>query len=296
MRARIDLAREVPRAVSGALALAALATLLVFEKRRPLRPRTESRIRRNARNLAFATLSGLATSKAEKPIVLGLARLVQRRRWGLLKRVRLPAWLEVAAAVVLLDYTLYVWHVLTHRSRFLWRFHAVHHADLDLSATTALRFHFGEMLLSIPWRAAQVLVVGASPFSLTAWQTATLLAILFHHSDIELPLDVEMRLSRLVMTPRLHGIHHSILLEETDSNWSTIFTWPDSLHGTARTVRLAAPGEVTIGIPSPRDASELTLPRLVLMPLSAQRASRNRTRTQPVRSASCRRRTPRATE
>src|SRR5215204_2241217 len=82
------------------------------------------------------------------------------------RRRRLRAWVEVALACVLLDYTLYLWHVATHRVPFLWRFHVVHHADLDLDATTALRFHFAELALSVPWRAAQILLIGVSPQAL----------------------------------------------------------------------------------------------------------------------------------
>src|SRR5205823_4105111 len=129
---------------------------------------------------------------------------------------------------------LWVWHVLTHKVPFLWRFHGVHHADRDLDASTALRFHCVEMALSVPWRAAQVVLVGAGPLSLSTWQTLTILAIMFHHSNVALPIALERRLSRVLMTPRLHGIHHSIVRAETDSNWGTILSLPDYLHGTVR--------------------------------------------------------------
>jgi sterol desaturase/sphingolipid hydroxylase (fatty acid hydroxylase superfamily) len=268
---RLDLSRELPLRLSGALVLVTVGTLLWLERRRPLRPRVEPRPRHDARNVAFASLSFLALSKLEKPVVLGLSRRVQKKRWGLLKVAALPAWLEVALAVVLLDYTIWIWHVLTHRSRFLWRFHGVHHTDLDLTVTTALRFHFVEMILSIPWRAGQVLVVGAAPLALTTWQTTTLLAILIHHADVRLPLRLERRLARWVMTPRLHGIHHSTRLDETDSNWSTIFVWPDRLHGTFRFHERP----VTIGTGT--DRRLLDLASLVTLPLRGElRAQRSR--------------------
>ena len=111
--------------------------------------------------------------------------------------------------MLLMDYTLYVWHVLTHRVPALWRFHAVHHIDLDLDASTAVRFHFGELTLSTPWRVAQVVVIGTSPLALSIWQTGLLMSILFHHSNVELPLAIERRLGRVFVTPRMHGIHHS---------------------------------------------------------------------------------------
>src|SRR5262249_54996648 len=106
----------------------------------------------------------------------------------------------------LLDYTLYLWHVLTHRVPLLWRFHQAHHVDLGMDASTALRFHFGEMVLSVGWRAGQVVLIGVSPLALSVWQTATLMEIMFHHSNVELPIEVEQWLCRLVVTPRMHGI------------------------------------------------------------------------------------------
>ena len=251
--------------MSGGLALVSFAALLVLERRRPLRRPTRPKARRDLRNLAVAALSAATIRTCEAPLVKPLAGLVHRRRWGLLTRLSLPAWLEVGLGVVLLDYTLWVWHVLTHRAPPLWRLHQVHHADLDMDASTALRFHFLEMLASVPWRAGQVLLVGAAPLTLSVWQTLTLVAILFHHSNVRLPLELERRLAPLIMTPRLHGIHHSVRPEERDSNWGTIFTWPDRLHGTAL-ADLERP--VTIGVESPRAPERLTFGQLLALPLS----------------------------
>jgi sterol desaturase/sphingolipid hydroxylase (fatty acid hydroxylase superfamily) len=216
-------------------------------------------------------LSAAAIRGPERPVTRRLTALVERRRWGLVKQLGLPRWAEVAAAVGLLDYTLFIWHVLTHRVPFLWRFHEVHHADRDLSTTTALRFHLVEMVLSVPWRAAQVACVGAAPLSLSVWQTTTLVAILFHHANVALPIQLERRLCRLVMTPRMHGIHHSIVRDETDANWSTILSWPDYLH---RTVRLDVPQRaVEIGAPTVRGDAVRALPDLIARPfVSAARA------------------------
>jgi sterol desaturase/sphingolipid hydroxylase (fatty acid hydroxylase superfamily) len=265
-RSASSLERELPSWLNVTLTVAVAGTLLWLEIRRPLRRRIEPKPLHDARNLAMAATSALAIRWTEVPLTALLTQLVQRRGWGLAKALSLPPALEVAVSVVLLDYTLYLWHVLTHRVPFLWRFHRVHHADLDLDASTALRFHFAEMVLSVPWRCAQVAVIGASPRALSTWQTATLLAILFHHSNVELPLWIERRLCRLVMTPRMHGIHHSIVLDETNANWSTIFSWPDYLHGTDR---LNLPQQaIEIGIPAHRDPSELRLPELLGMPFT----------------------------
>jgi sterol desaturase/sphingolipid hydroxylase (fatty acid hydroxylase superfamily) len=272
VRARDPLARELPGWLSGVLLGGTVASLLFLESRRPLRARREGKARHDLRNLALAMLSAATIRALERPLVAPLAARVRRRRLGLLGRLRLPAWLEVVLGVVLLDYTLYVWHVLTHRVPFLWRFHRVHHADLDLEASTAVRFHFAEMALSVPWRVAQVRLLGTAPLALSTWQTATLLAILFHHSNVRLPLAVERRLCRVFMTPRMHGIHHSVVRAETDSNWSTIFSWPDYLH---RTQRLDVPqDEIEIGVPEARALDAVRLGALVRMPFGRQRARR----------------------
>jgi sterol desaturase/sphingolipid hydroxylase (fatty acid hydroxylase superfamily) len=143
-----------------------------------------------------------------------------------------------------------------------------------MDASTALRFHFGEMILSVPWRGAQVVVVGAAPLSWSLWQTLTTMAILFHHSNCRLPHGIERWLCRLIVTPRMHGIHHSVILEEMDANWSTIFSFPDFLH---RTIRLNVPQDkIVTGLPAPRSEIELTFGKLIAMPITAGHAAHTR--------------------
>jgi sterol desaturase/sphingolipid hydroxylase (fatty acid hydroxylase superfamily) len=272
-RRRKFLSRPVPGWINGLLVFGSLAALIILEQQRPLRRRKtkESKLRRDGRNLAMAALSAAAISLVEKPVVEPLAHKVVQRGWGLLQRRRLPVALELGLTVILMDYTLFIWHYLTHQIPLLWRFHQSHHVDLDMDATTALRFHFGEMMLSTPWRAGQVLLIGASPLGLALWQTITTVAILCHHSNLRLPAIVERWLCRLIVTPRMHGIHHSIVPEEIGSNWSTIFTWPDYLHST---LRLNVPqGEITIGVAAYQDPEELTLGKIIALPLTADRPS-----------------------
>jgi sterol desaturase/sphingolipid hydroxylase (fatty acid hydroxylase superfamily) len=263
-------ARKVPAWLSASLIVGAFAALAWLERRRPLRrDAVETKWRREARNLTVAGAGALVLQLAETPVVAPLAELVERRRWGLLKLLRLPAWLETTLACMLLDYTLYLWHVLTHRAPLLWRFHVIHHADLELDASTALRFHFGELALSVPWRVAQVVLLGVGPRSLSVWQTLLLISILFHHSNVRLPVELERRLNRLVVTPRMHGIHHSIVRAETDSNWSSGLTLWDWLHGT---LRLDVPqADVEIGVPAYRDPNELTIGTILALPFGHER-------------------------
>lgn len=235
-----------------------------LEHRKPLRRSIEPKLKREVRNLTVAGLSAVIVVLVEQPLVQPLAVWVEQRNWGLMRQLGLPEWLEVVAALVLMDYAFYLWHVLMHRVPFLWRMHLVHHVDLDLDASTALRFHFMEMLASIPWRAGQVAVIGLTPLTFSVWQCVLLLSILFHHSNIELPISWERCLNKLIVTPRMHGIHHSIVERETNSNWSSGLTIWDWLHGT---LRLNVPqGEITVGVPAFQEPHAVTLPRILEMP------------------------------
>jgi sterol desaturase/sphingolipid hydroxylase (fatty acid hydroxylase superfamily) len=167
----------LPVWITGPVAIGFFLVLVWLERRRPLRAATEPKLRREIRNLAVAATGALSILLAETPFVLPLVRKVENERWGLLGYAGLPLPLEIAAALILMDYTFYVWHVLMHRVPVLWRFHKVHHVDLDLDASTALRFHFGELIVSVPWRAAQVALIGLTPLTFSAWQLAFLLAI-----------------------------------------------------------------------------------------------------------------------
>ena len=243
--------------------------LTALERRRPLRRVRESKWRHVSRNMVFAGAAAATVNLLERPVVEPLATRVERRRYGLLYLRRLPRALHVMLAVILLDYTLYVWHVLAHRVSWLWRFHLVHHVDRDLDASTALRFHAGELALSIPWRAMQIAAIGVPPDALMIWQNIVLLSILFHHSNVELPIEVERLLARVVVTPRIHGIHHSIVPEETDSNWSSGLTVWDYLHGT---LRLDVPQQaITIGVPAYPAQADVTLSNSFALPFGAQR-------------------------
>lgn len=256
--------------LSAPLIFGAFGVLVWLERRRPLRRQVESKVTHAARNLAVAGISAAALQLAESPVAISLAALVERHNVGLLKLLRLPVWLETALAIVLLDYTLYVWHILTHKVSFLWRFHLVHHVDLDLDASTALRFHFGELAISVPWRAAQVIIIGVSPIAYLTWQTFVFLSIMFHHSNVKLPISLERWLNRLIVTPRMHGIHHSEVQQETNSNWSSGLTIWDWLHGT---LRLNVPqDQVTIGVPAYREPAEVSLLQILALPFLKQRS------------------------
>lgn len=255
--------------LSGILSVGMFVALYVFERRQPLRRQIEPKKESTIRNLAIASTAGLAINFFEKPVTDRLTKLVENKKFGLVKFFRLPKFLETLFAVVLLDYTLYLWHVLTHKVPFLWRFHRIHHVDLDLTASTAIRFHFGEMTISVLFRAGQILIIGVSPEALNVWQTLLFLSILFHHSNVKLPKTFEEKLQKIIMTPRLHGIHHSEKPDEINSNWSSGLTVWDFLHKTFRSD--IAQEKIRIGIESYKKEREVTLGKMLIAPFKFQK-------------------------
>ena len=242
----------------------AVGALAVFERLRPLRPRKDPAPARVGRNLTIGLLGGLTTAASELPLIGPVQRLAARHRLGLLRQLPLPRALRIVVGFLLLDYTLYVWHWLNHRTPALWRFHAVHHIDLDLDSTTGLRFHFGELALAAGFRAAQVLLLGVDDTTLRLWQQCLVLSVIFHHSNVELPPEVERRVQTIIVTPRMHGIHHSTRGDEMNTNFSSLLSWWDRLH---RSLRLDVPQPaIMIGVAGFLDPADVTLEQSLVLP------------------------------
>lgn len=251
--------------ISGIVIFGTFAVLTFFETKKPLRKQIEPKLLNAARDLAIASTAALAGNFLEKPVTNKLTKFVERKNFGLLKIFKLPKSLETTLAIILLDYTLYLWHVLTHKVPFLWRFHKIHHADLDLTAATAIRFHFGEISISVLFRAGQILLIGVSPKALEIWQRLLFLSIFFHHSNIELPESFERKLQKIITTPGLHGIHHSEKKDEMDSNWSSGLTIWDFLHGTFRND--VPQNEIVIGVKEFQTLKDHELNEMIFEPL-----------------------------
>ena len=242
----------------------AVGALFVVERLRPLRARKEPGGERVGRNLVIGLLAAATTAASEWPIVGPAQRLAERGRTGLLCRLPLPRTLRIVCGFLLLDYTLYIWHWLNHRSPFLWRFHAVHHLDLDLDSTTGLRFHFGELALAAGFRAAQVLLIGVDRYTLRVWQEMLVLSVVFHHSNLALPIEVEQALQTVFVTPRMHGIHHSTNGDEMNTNYSSLLSWWDNVH---RSLRRDVPqASITIGVEGYAQPEDVTLERSLTLP------------------------------
>jgi len=252
-----------------AVVVAAALAFLLAERAVPLRRQRVPWLRELALNLAFSALAFGTSAVAVRPAVARAMGWSQEREVGLVYLVELHPVARGVLVVLLLDLAFYYWHRLNHRWPVLWRFHNVHHCDPDLGVSTSFRFHFGEVALSTVFRVVQVTLIGASLPAFAVYEAAFQLNTLFHHSNVRLPIRLERWLNRLLVTPRMHGIHHSQVREETDSNYSVVFPWWDRLH---RTLRLNVPqSQIVIGVPGYAAPEDNRLLSLLAMPFRRQR-------------------------
>lgn len=255
--------------ITGTVVVVTFATVLALETLFPLRRTVEPKLRRVGRNLIVAGTAAAVAELLRIPLLMPVVVWAGERQLGLLNLVELSAPWRLVLALLLLDYTLWWWHWLSHQVPFLWRFHLVHHVDRDLDASTALRFHFGEHALSVFFRSAQVILIGASPLDLFVFQTVLFASVLFHHGNVRLPARLEAVVVRLIVTPRMHGIHHSDHREEANSNWSSILSVWDRLH---RTLILGIPQrDVVIGVPAYASPEDVSIGRILRLPFVRQR-------------------------
>ena len=246
-----------------------LIVLFVLERFFPLRGSTRSLLGRLFINLGLAAVMFLVAIALVQPAVRSALHWSANRPFGLVHVIALPVWLEFVMSFLLMDLAFYYWHLANHRVPFLWRFHNVHHIDPDLDVSTALRFHFGEIAFSAGFNLIQLSLIGTSAWAFAAYQFVFQAEVLFHHSNLPLPIGLERVLSKIIVTPRMHGIHHSQVERENKSNFGTVFTWWDWLH---RTLGLnVAQSEIVVGIPAYSLPEDNQLGNALLLPFRKQR-------------------------
>jgi sterol desaturase/sphingolipid hydroxylase (fatty acid hydroxylase superfamily) len=252
------------------IAVTAFALLLfVAERFFPLRKATCSLLIRLFVNLAISAVTFIVAVGLLQPTVQAALRWSAGGSLGLVHLVALPGPVEFVLSLLLMDLTFYYWHLANHRVPILWRFHNVHHIDPDLDVSTAFRFHFGEILLSVAFSLLQVIFIGPSAWAFAFYQLLFQAEVLFHHSNVRLPIGVERLLNKVLVTPRMHGIHHSQIQRENNSNFGTVFPWWDRLH---HTLRVNIPQDrVIVGIPGYSLRSDNTFWNALLMPFRKQR-------------------------
>lgn len=248
-----------------AIAAGVLALLWIGEAMAPMFVGRTHRAAHAARHLALAALNAAVLAVVFAGAMLAVGEWARRENVGLLRIIALPAWVHWALALVLIDLWQYGWHALNHNVPLLWRFHAVHHSDAEMDASSGVRFHVGEVALSGLARLAVLPAIGATVEHLALYELIVTPIVLFHHSNLRIPARLDRVLRLVIVTPWMHWVHHSRLQPETDSNFSSGLSLWDRLF---RTFRLRDdPSAINLGLDGYDKARSATLAGMLSSPL-----------------------------
>ncbi|QEG37248.1 sterol desaturase family protein [Bythopirellula goksoeyrii] len=236
--------------------VAVFAVMTLWELLAPRRSLSTSKTPRWGSNLGLVVLNTLSLRFLVPMGLVGVTYLAQSKDWGLFHWLETPYWLAVLVSVILLDLVIYWQHVLFHLVPFLWRFHLVHHADLDIDVTTGLRFHTIEIFLSLGIKAVAIVLLGAPPVAVVAFEVLLNATSMFNHSNVQLALGIDAVLRWLVVTPDMHRVHHSWRERETNSNYGFNLPWWDRLFRTYRAQPQDGHLGMTIGLKQIRDEQQ----------------------------------------
>jgi sterol desaturase/sphingolipid hydroxylase (fatty acid hydroxylase superfamily) len=247
--------------------LAVLAVMAGLEAALPRRARLLGRWTRWPANLGIVVLNTALLRLLLPAGAAGVALTLERQGAGLLPWLGLPPWAAFVAALVLLDLAIYLQHVLFHAVPSLWRLHRMHHADLDFDVTTGSRFHPVEILLSMAIKLMVIAAIGAPAAAVIVFEIVLNATAMFNHANLRLPPGLDRLLRRIVVTPDMHRVHHSIRPEETNSNYGFNLPWWDRLFGTYRPQPRDGHDGMTIGIAQFRTPRDLRLDRMLIQPM-----------------------------
>jgi len=258
------LAHEPTIRLSGFVGI--FAAMALWEFLSPRRAPSFPRWRRWPSNLAIVALNTVLLRILLPGFALGIAIAAERNGWGLFNAIALSAWVKFVLAVILLDLAIYLQHVMFHAVPVLWRFHRMHHSDLDFDVTTGSRFHTGEIILSAGYKLALVSVLGVPAASFVVFEVALNATSMFNHSNVRLPDGLDRVLRLVLVTPDMHRVHHSVLREETNSNFGFNLSCWDRLLGTYSAQPSAGHVAMTIGLDVFREPDQLRLDRMLVQP------------------------------
>jgi len=236
-----------------AIAAGVLVLLWVLEAFVPMFVERRRRVSHDAANIALGLLNAALAAVLFGAAMLLVTEWARQQPFGLLHWLpeSWPAWVLWPIGLILFDAWMYGWHVLNHKVPLLWRFHAVHHADREMDASTALRFHTGEIVLSGCGRLIVLPVIGLTMPQLLLYELILQPVILFHHSNIRMPGKLDAALRWLIVTPWMHWVHHSRWQPETDSNYASVLSIWDRLFGTFRL--RSTPQQINLGLDQDKD-------------------------------------------
>lgn len=242
-------------------------SMSLWELAAPRRRLTVSKLLRWANNLALVALNSVLLRALFPAAAVGVAAFTTQQGWGLLNYFAIPLWMAVLISLVLLDFVIYLQHVVFHAVPLLWRLHRVHHADLDIDVTTGTRFHPFEIILSMLIKAAVILVLGPPVMAVVIFEILLNATSLFNHGNVRISPALDRMLRLLLVTPDMHRVHHSIEEDETNSNFAFNLSIWDRLFDTYRDQPRAGHENMTIGINTFREAKRCVwLPCILMLP------------------------------
>lgn len=248
-----------------------LLAMAVWEVAAPRRPQTQSRAIRWSSNLGLALLNNVVWRLLAPAGAVGIAVAVESHGWGLFNRIAMPEWFELTASIVLFDVALYAQHWVFHHVPWLWRLHLVHHVDLDFDATTGVRFHTVETLISFAWKVVVIMLLGTPTLAVMIFEILLNATSMFNHSNIRMPDWLDRLLRLIVVTPDQHRVHHSVKPHETNSNFGFCLPWWDHLFRTYDAQPDAGHEDMTIGQREYRDSEVERLSFMLCLPFQRKR-------------------------
>lgn len=248
-----------------------LGIMTLWERHSPSRRLSVSSSLRWGSNLALVVLNTVLLRAVFPLAAVGVAALSAEQGWGLFNVLELPGWLVILLSVMVLDLVIYWQHVMFHALPTLWRLHKVHHADRDFDVTTGLRFHPIEIFLSMGIKVAAIALLGAPPVAVLIFEVLLNATAMFNHGNVSLPCPLDRLLRWVVVTPDMHRVHHSVIVQETNSNYGFNLPWWDYLFGTYRAHPAKGNQGMTIGLTEYQNTLRVAqLPWMLLLPFGKQ--------------------------
>jgi len=250
-----------------------LLLIAVFEMLAPRRALGTSKLSRWFGNLGVVVIGAVLLRIVFPITAVQLAFWAGRNEWGLFNAMDMPFWLGVVLSIIILDFIIYLQHVMFHAVPTLWRLHMMHHADLDYDLTTGIRFHPIEILISMVIKFSAIVVLGTPAVAVILFEIILNGMAMFNHGNFFIPLGLDRVLRWFVVTPDMHRVHHSVFPSETNSNYGFNLAWWDRVMGTYRAQPRLGHQGMTIGLNQFRDPSKLTLLWMLILPFVGKQGS-----------------------
>ncbi|UCH80104.1 MAG: sterol desaturase family protein [Nitrospiraceae bacterium] len=244
--------------------------MALWEVLAPKRKLTTSKSMRWFSNLSITILNTVLLRWIFPVLAIGMAYVAEEKGLGVLNRIEIPEIMSVLIAVLVLDFIIYGQHYAFHVLYHPWKLHMMHHTDMDLDVTSGARFHPIEILLSMCIKVSVVMIIGAPPLAVLTFEVLLNATAMFNHSNVNIPAAVDRILRLFVVTPDMHRVHHSVIINETNSNFGFNFPWWDRIFGTYHEQPVKGHFDMKIGLANFRNPEELGFLRLLAIPFQGR--------------------------